>query len=109
MEPVQQDPQPELAPSTDLQRQHQMTTRSQSKVQQSDLDRHGYHRDRSPKQPRPHYRMNDRVVVHNNQGIGFHGTVKWTEEVVYAGDKLMAVGIETVSYYPQSCKMCLCT
>ena len=108
MEPVQQDPLPELPPSTDPQGLHKMKTRLQYKALQSDLDQHGQ-RDHSPK-PRPHYKINDRVVVHNKQGVGIHGTVRWIEEVnyTYEGEKLIAVGIETVSYYSQSCKMYLC-
>ena len=95
MAPVQQGPQPELPPFTDPQRLHQMKTRSQNKTLQSDLDQHG-RRDHSPKQPRPHYKIHDRVVVHNKRGVGIHGTVKWIEEVNFAGDKLIGVGIETV-------------
>ena len=52
----------------------------------------------SQRVPHSHFRMNERVVVHNKQGVGIHGTVKWIEEVSYAGDKLLIVGIETVRY-----------
>lgn len=76
-----------------------MTTRSQNKSQQSDLDHHGRRRDRSPKQLHPCFKMNERVVVHDKRGTGIHGTVKWIQEVNFAGDKVVAVGIETVSYY----------
>lgn len=101
MEPVQQDP-PSQLPSTDPQRLHQMQTRSQNKASQSSLDRHG-RRDHSPKRFYPRFRMNERVVVHNKQGVGIHGAVRWTEEVFYAGDKLMGVGIETVRCYFHFC------
>ena len=101
MEPVQQDPLPELPPSTDPQREHQMMTRSQSRSQQSDLDRHDYRR------YQPRFRINDRVIVRNNQGVGIHGAVRWIDEVVYAGDRIVAVGIETVRYCPPSGMTCL--
>ena len=104
MEPIRQDPpQPELPPPTNPQRQHQMTTRSQSNSQQSDLDHHGHRRDHSPKQPQSRFKMNDRVVVHDKRGVGIHGTVRWIQEVTFAGDKLIGIGIETVRYYPQFC------
>ena len=94
MEPVQQDP----SPTTDPQRQHQMTTRSQNKHQQNDLDHHGHRRDHSPKRPQSRFKMNERVVVHDKRGVGIHGTVRWIEEVIFAGDKLIGIGIETVRY-----------
>ena len=65
-----------------------MTTQSQSKAQQS------VHVD-PPKQPHPRFRMNDRVVVYNKQGVGVHGTVRRIEQVIGA-DTFIAVGIETV-------------
>ena len=87
-----QDPAPPINPE----RQHQMTTQSQSK--QNDLDQHGRLRDHSPKQHRSHFRFNDRVVVYDKNGIGIHGTVKWIDELAYyGGSKLPAIGIETVS------------
>jgi hypothetical protein len=99
MEPIQLDPLPELLPSTDPQRQHQMTIPSQSKSQRSDLDHHGYRRDHLPKQLRSRFRMNERVVVYNKRGTGIHGRVRWMQEVTFGGDRLIAVGIETVRHY----------
>ena len=95
MEPLQQnEPEPlQPPPATDPQR-HPMTTRSQSKAQQSNLDQHD--RSRSPKQPHFQFRLNDRVVVHDKNGTGVYGAVKWIENVQYAGEYLTAVGIETV-------------
>ena len=91
-----------------------MTTQSQDKVQQSDPGQIIH----SPKQPHPHFRVNERVVVYDDQGVGIHGTARWIEEVHYAGDKLIAVGIETVrcccmrvhthTYVPYSCRMLRC-
>ena len=104
MEPLQQDPpQPELPPATDPHRQHQMMTRSQNIHQQSDLDHHGHRRDHSPKLPQSRFKMNERVVVHDKRGVGVHGIVRWIEEVIFAGDKLIAIGIETVRYYVLLC------
>ena len=109
MEPIKQDPQPELPPVADPQRHHQMITRSQDKAQQSNLDQHDRRRSYSPKQPHSHFRLNDRVVAHDKHGTGIHGSVKWIEEVVYGGDKLLAIGIETVGYYPLSYYLDVCT
>ena len=103
-----QDSQPKLAPSTDLwpERQHlrMEKTGSQSKGLQSEIE--CGQRDLPPKQPQSQFKMNDRVVVHNKQGLGIHGTVKWIEKVNYEGEKLIAVGIETVRYCTQS-KTCI--
>ena len=70
-----------------------MRTRSQNISQQSDLDQHSDH---SPKRPQSHFKMNDRIVVYNKQGLGIHGTVKWIECVVCADTFIIAIGIETV-------------
>ena len=87
-------------PPADVQKHHQMTTRAQSKAQQQrDLDQYAHHRGHSPKQPRSHFKFNDRVLVHDKHGTGVHGSVKWIEEVKYAGDTLLAIGIETVRFY----------
>lgn len=72
-------------------------TRSPSNAQRSGLDQQGQ-RDVSPKQSHPRFRINDRVVVYSTKGVGIHGAVKWTEEVIYDGDKFIAVGIETVRH-----------
>ena len=97
MVPIQRDPpQLELPPTADPQRQHPVTTPSRSKAQQSNPVQHS---DPLPKQPRSCFRMNDRVMVYNKQGVGVHGTVRWIEEVTFAGDRVIAIGIETVRYY----------
>ena len=46
--------------------------------------------------------MNDRVVVYNKYGVGIHGTVKLIKEATYAGDRLIAIGIETVRFVPRA-------
>ena len=38
-------------------------------------------------------------MVHDKQGVGVHGKVRWIQEVTFAGDRLIAIGIETVRYY----------
>ena len=43
------------------------------------------------------FKLEDRVVVHDKNGIGVHGSVRWIENVKYGGDVLVAIGIETVS------------
>lgn len=93
MENWQQEPTPPINPE----KQHQMTTRSQSK--QNDLDQHGRQRVHSPKQPHSRFRLNDRVLVHDKHGTGVHGSVKWIEEVKYGGNALLAIGIETVRFF----------
>ena len=86
IEPMQQnEPDPQ---------KHPMTTRSQTKAQQSNLDQ--YNRSCSPKQHHFQFQLNDRVVVHDKHGTGVYGAVKWIENVQYAGEYLTAVGIETV-------------
>ena len=50
----------------------------------------------SPKQLHSHFRLNDRVVVFDKSGTDIHGSVKLIDEVAYGGDKLLAIGIETV-------------
>lgn len=74
-------------------RNHLMTTRSQNQAGNEYPDQQGQ-RSRSPKQP--HLKLNERVVVYNKQGIGIHGSVRWIEEKMFAGEKLVAVGIEMV-------------
>ena len=96
MAPVQQNPPAELDPSADPLRQDQVMTRSRSKALESDPRHQRLHVDQASKQLRPHFRINDRVVVYNKEGVGIHGTVRWIEPVKYAGEALIGVGIETV-------------
>lgn len=86
---------PKLSSSTEEQKLHPMQTQSQSKAQGQ--------RDLSPKQPHSQFRMNDRVVVHDRKGISVHGTVRWIEKVNLTDERVIAIGIETVRYYTQSC------
>ena len=99
MEPLHQNQQEPTLP-VDPQKPPHMTTRAQSKAQQRrDLNQYGQHRGHSPKQPRSHFKLNDRVLVHDKHGTGVHGSVKWIEEVKYGGDALLAIGIETVRFF----------
>ena len=87
----------ELSSPTDPHVQHQMTSRSQNKSRQSDLDHHGHRRDHS------HFKMNERVVVYDKRGVDIHGTVRWIQEVTIGGDRLIGIGIETVRYMHMYC------
>jgi hypothetical protein len=46
--------------------------------------------------------MNDRVVVYDKHGIGIHGSVRCLIETVFAGERLVAIGIETVRFVPRA-------
>ena len=48
--------------------------------------------------PKPQFQLKDRVTVYNKYGEGVHGKVKWTDSVVVAGQKFIAVGIRLVSF-----------
>ena len=93
---------PKLSSSTEEQKLHPMQTQSLSKAPQRDIDR-GQSGDVSLKQPCSQFRMNERVVVHDRKGIGVHGIVRWIEKVNLTGERVMAIGIETVRYCTQSC------
>ena len=71
---------------------HKTTTRSQNQAKHNDPGQHGH----LPNQSHLRFKLNERVVVYNRQGIGVHGSVRWVGELVFAGEKLHAVGIETV-------------
>jgi hypothetical protein len=87
---------PKLSSSTDEQKLHPMQTLSQSKALQRDID--PQQSDLRPELPHSQFRMNERVVVYDKKATSVHGTVK---EVVFAGDGLIGIGIETVRHYSQ--------
>ena len=80
-------------------------SRSQAQAQQSNLDQQSprnhnpsqqNRRVHSPNHHNSKFRLEDRVVVYNKKGIGIHGSVRWIEYVMYGGQPLLAIGIETV-------------
>lgn len=99
MEPLQQNEQEATNPL-------RYPMKNQSKAEQSSLDQHG-RRSRSPKHHHSSFRLNERVVVQNKHGTSIYGSVKWIEKVTHAGDKLVAIGIETVRCFAIITVLCI--
>lgn len=95
LEPAQPEIQP---PGPTDGRRHQMVTRSQGydgRPSQQDFQQQKP-RNRSPVPQQLLFKCGDRVVVHDKQGHGIYGSVQWISDVMYAGENILAVGIETV-------------
>ena len=78
-----------------------MQTLSQSKALHRDTCTDPQQSDFRPEQPHSQFRMNERVVVYDKKATSIHGTVRWIKEVIFAGDGLIGIGIETVRHYSQ--------